>query len=149
MILLNRMIKSANFFAGWLGMLLIAGGHSLFAQANGQAGGSKAELNRLQTVVCFHTSDAALQRLFDAAETKGAANIVRFTPAMKVLVEGGAYNNAWIETQPMGGSNALRSGLDGARSDIAPEGRLCQRPHPDRSRPVVLSHANWQNVHEN
>jgi hypothetical protein len=106
------MIKSANFFAGWLGILLIAGGHSLLAQANGQADGSKALLNRLQTGVYFHSSDAALQRLFDAAETKGAANIVPFTPAMKVLIEGGAYNNAWIETQPMGGEMYAKRNLE-------------------------------------
>ena len=37
------------------------------------------------------------------AEARLAENIVRFTPAMKVLVEGGGYPNAWLETQPMGG----------------------------------------------
>ncbi len=45
----------------------------------------------------------------DPAETKLAENLVRFTPPMTVLVEGGGYPNAWIETQPMGGElyNAL------------------------------------------
>lgn len=57
----------------------------------------------LPTGVSFRTSDAALQRLFAAAEAKATSNIVQFTPAMKILVEGGGYNNAWIETQPMGG----------------------------------------------
>ena len=56
-----------------------------------------------RTGVTFKTTDAGLQRLFDAAEATAAANIVQFTPAMKILVEGGGYPNAWIETQPMGG----------------------------------------------
>lgn len=55
------------------------------------------------TGVSFKSSDPGLQRLFEAAEAKGAANIVPFTPDLKVLVEGGGYGNAWIETQPMGG----------------------------------------------
>src|SRR6266852_460932 len=56
-----------------------------------------------QTGVSFRTTDAVLQRLFDAAEAHAASNIVRFTPSMKIIVEGGGYANAWIETQPMGG----------------------------------------------
>ena len=56
-----------------------------------------------KTGVTFHTSDAQLQRLFDSAEAKELGNIVQFTPSMKALVEGGGYNNVWIETQPMGG----------------------------------------------
>jgi hypothetical protein len=56
-----------------------------------------------QTDVSFHTSDPELQRLFDAAETKAVENTTQFTPEMKVLVEGGGYPNAWIETQSMGG----------------------------------------------
>jgi hypothetical protein len=47
-----------------------------------------------QTGVSFQTSDADLQRLYDAAEAKVEANIVQFTPTMKVLVEGGGYRNA-------------------------------------------------------
>lgn len=68
-----------------------------------QADGESVGLSRLQTGVSFQTTDAGLQRLFDAAEAKAASNIVQFTPTMKILVEGGGYNNAWIETQPMGG----------------------------------------------
>ena len=56
-----------------------------------------------KTGVSFRTSDANLQRLYEAAEARLGENIVQFTPAMKVLVEGGGYSNAWIETQPMGG----------------------------------------------
>ena len=48
----------------------------------------------VRTGVSFRTSDADLQRLYDAAEAKAAANIVQFTPSMKVLVEGGGYPNA-------------------------------------------------------
>jgi len=57
----------------------------------------------LKTAVTFHSGDADLQRLHDAAEEKLLRNLVRFTPTMQVLVEGGGYPNAWIETQPMGG----------------------------------------------
>lgn len=55
------------------------------------------------TGVSFSTSDEALQALYQAAETKEARNVLQFTPAMKILVEGGQYRNCWIETQPMGG----------------------------------------------
>ena len=55
------------------------------------------------TGVTFHTTDKALQGLYDAAVSKMKDNVVQFTPSMKVLVEGGGYANAWIETQPMGG----------------------------------------------
>ncbi|XHR27332.1 MAG: hypothetical protein ACFUZC_15450 [Chthoniobacteraceae bacterium] len=55
------------------------------------------------TGVSFHTSNSQLQHLFDIAEAKEAGNIHPFTPTMKILVEGGGYENAWIETQAMGG----------------------------------------------
>ena len=64
------------------------------------------------TGVSFQTSDADLQRLFDAAEAKAAANIVQFTPTMKALVEGGGYRNVWIETQPMGGEMYAKRNLE-------------------------------------
>jgi len=51
----------------------------------------------------FTTADERLQALYDAAVEKLKGNLVQFTPSMKVLVEGGGYPNAWIETQPMGG----------------------------------------------
>ncbi len=63
---------------------------------------------RLQTGVTFKSDQAGLQRLYDAAEARLEENIVQFTPSMKVLVEGGGYPNAWIETQPMGGEMAAK-----------------------------------------
>jgi hypothetical protein len=57
----------------------------------------------LKTHHNFHASDENLQCLHDAAERKLLENLVQFIPSMKVLVEGGGYLNAWIETQPMGG----------------------------------------------
>jgi hypothetical protein len=65
-----------------------------------------------KTGVSFRTSDADLQRLYDAAERKTAENIVQFTPTMKVLVEGGGYRNAWLETQPMGGEMFAKRDLE-------------------------------------
>ena len=53
--------------------------------------------------VTFRSADADLQRLYDAAEARLRENIAQFTPSTKILVEGGGYPNAWIETQPMGG----------------------------------------------
>jgi len=57
----------------------------------------------LKTHHSFTTADEGLQSLHDAAVEKLKDNLVQFTPSMKVLVEGGGYPNAWIETQPMGG----------------------------------------------
>jgi hypothetical protein len=65
-----------------------------------------------KTGVSFRTTDADLQRLYDAAESKVAENIVQFTPTMKVLVEGGGYSNAWLETQPMGGEMYAKRDLE-------------------------------------
>ena len=65
-----------------------------------------------ETGVAFQTSDTELQHLFDTAEAKAAANIVPFTPTMKVLVEGGGYGNVWIETQPMGGEMYAKRNLE-------------------------------------
>lgn len=66
----------------------------------------------LETDVTFQTADVNLQKLFDAAEEKSKLNIVQFTPKMKVLVEGGGYGNAWIETQPMGGEMYAKRNLE-------------------------------------
>ena len=57
----------------------------------------------VQTGVSFQSDDVVLQRLFDIAETKAAGNIVPFNPLLKVLVEGGGFHAAYLETQPMGG----------------------------------------------
>jgi hypothetical protein len=55
--------------------------------------------------VTFTTSDAALQRLFAAAEAVCRKNVLRYPPPvdMDILIEGGGYVGAWLETQPMGG----------------------------------------------
>ena len=71
-----------------------------------------------RTGVSFHTSDAELQQLYDAAESKAASNIVQFTPTMKALVEGGGYENVWIETQPMGGEMYARRNLEVALNKL-------------------------------
>jgi hypothetical protein len=55
------------------------------------------------TAVVFHSDDEDLQRLHDAAVARLQENLVFFTPGLQVLVEGGGYPNAWLETQPMGG----------------------------------------------
>lgn len=90
------------FFISMLALLLAGG--SLCAASPESAPGP--------TGVMFQTTDLGLQRLFDAAEAKAAANVVPFTPSMKVLVEGGGYGNAWIETQPMGGEMYAKRNLD-------------------------------------
>lgn len=62
----------------------------------------------VKTAAAFETTDRLLQGLYDAAVSKAEANVVQFTPSMKVLVEGGGYANAWLETQPMGGEMYAR-----------------------------------------
>lgn len=56
-----------------------------------------------QTGVTFRSDDRALEALMAKAEAKAAANIVRFSPAMEALIEGGGYSSVYTETQPMGG----------------------------------------------
>ena len=51
-----------------------------------------------RTGVSFRTSDAGLQKLFDAAETKAAKNVVQINPAMKVLIEGAGVDAAYLYT---------------------------------------------------
>jgi len=65
-----------------------------------------------RTGVSFHTSDAKLQQLYNAAESQAASNVVQFTPTMKALVEGGGYSAVWIETQPMGGEMYAKRNLE-------------------------------------
>ena len=76
---------------------------ALSAAVTSAAEASPPDTAALETGVVFQSNNAGLQRLHDAAVEKLRANIVRFTPSMDVLVEGGGYMNAWIETQPMGG----------------------------------------------
>jgi len=70
-----------------------------------------------QTSVSFKTSDASLQKLFDSAEQKAKLNISDFGK-YQVLVEGGGYNNVWLETQPMGGFMYAKRNLGIAKNNI-------------------------------
>ena len=88
--------------------------------------GMSVERTGLETDVTFQTTDVTLQQLFDAAEAKSASNTVQFTPTMKVLVEGGGYGNAWIETQPMGGEMYAKRHLEVALNNQLVF-MLCQR----------------------
>ncbi len=53
--------------------------------------------------VCMKTSNRGLQRLFDTAMERAAANLRNYTDGRRVLVEGDIWNGLWLETQPMGG----------------------------------------------
>lgn len=55
-----------------------------------------------ETYVHFQTADTALQRLYDEA-VRTCRNNLRILGNDAVLIEGGAYQRIWIETQPMGG----------------------------------------------
>ena len=57
------------------------------------------------TSVEFTSADAAFPALFKHAESCEAANTLELAPGFDVLVEGGGYNNIWLETQPMGGAS--------------------------------------------
>lgn len=57
----------------------------------------------LRTSSTFRISDPDLQTLHDRGMQLMKGNIKEFAPGMEILVEGGGYNNAWLETQPMGG----------------------------------------------
>ena len=55
-----------------------------------------------ETYVQFHTANEALQRLYDEAIRTCRGNL-HILGDDAVLVEGGAYQRIWLETQPMGG----------------------------------------------
>lgn len=57
----------------------------------------------LRTSSTFRISDPDLQGLHDRGMKLIKGNLKEFAPGMEVLVEGGGYDNAWLETQPMGG----------------------------------------------
>ncbi|MFO8026594.1 MAG: hypothetical protein R6U56_02895 [Opitutales bacterium] len=63
------------------------------------------------TRVAFQSDDIDLQHLHDAAVARLQENLVPFTESMQVLVEGGGYPNAWLETQPMGGEMFAKRNL--------------------------------------
>jgi hypothetical protein len=67
--------------------------------------------------VIFKTSDTNLQAMVDAAEEKAKANIAQFGK-YRVMVEGAAYKNVWLETQPMGGYMYGRRDAEIARNNI-------------------------------
>lgn len=56
-----------------------------------------------QTGMSFTVDDPQLQALHDLGMQQLTANLSEFAPGMTILVEGGGYYNAWLETQPMGG----------------------------------------------
>jgi hypothetical protein len=53
--------------------------------------------------VSFSTTDKDLQKLYDVGAEELLGNLTEFAPGFTILVEGGGYDNAWLETQPMGG----------------------------------------------
>ena len=65
------------------------------------------------TKVRFSTSDALLQKLFDAAEEKSLQNLKDFA-GRTVLIEGGGYEKIWLETQPMGGEMYAKRNMEAA-----------------------------------
>ncbi|MBC8543532.1 MGH1-like glycoside hydrolase domain-containing protein [Bianquea renquensis] len=67
----------------------------------------------MKVEVTFQTADRALQKLYNAAEEKEKHNI-RYFGDRKVLVEGGGYNNIWLETQPMGGGMYAKRDMEAA-----------------------------------
>ena len=92
-----------------LTVMLAAWLPAIVADASGELAGATQPFHApLQTGVTFRCADTGLQRLHDAAEARLKENIVQFIPSMKILVEGGGYPNAWLETQPMGGEMYAR-----------------------------------------
>ena len=71
----------------------------------------------IETSVSFKTTDVVLQTLFDEAEKQAKLNINKFGN-YQVLVEGGGYNNVWLETQPMGGYMYAKRNIGVARNNI-------------------------------
>ena len=65
----------------------------------------------LVTAESFQTSHKGLQRLYQAGSEKMAKNISELSKDFPILVEGGGYSNAWIETQPMGGEMFAKANL--------------------------------------
>ncbi len=59
----------------------------------------------------FETSHPGMQRLYRAGGEKLAMNVTDFGEGFPILVEGGGYGNAWLETQPMGGEMHAKANL--------------------------------------
>lgn len=68
------------------------------------------------TEVTFHTSNAALQKLYDVACEKCLRNLQMFG-SDQVLVEGGGYEKIWLETQPMGGEMYAKRNMTAAMNN--------------------------------
>ncbi len=58
-----------------------------------------------------------LQELHDRGMRQLKNNLTEFAPGMTILVEGGGYSNAWLETQPMGGEMYARHDLQVAMNN--------------------------------
>ncbi|NCB07052.1 MAG: hypothetical protein EOM73_02685 [Bacteroidia bacterium] len=71
-----------------------------------------------KTEVRFKTTNAVLQKVYDTAEEKAKWNIVNNFGKYQVLVEGGGYNNVWLETQPMGGYMYAKRNMEAAMNNI-------------------------------
>jgi len=71
-----------------------------------------------KTEVRFKTTNAILQKIYDSAEQKAKLNIVNHFGKYQVLVEGGGYNNVWLETQPMGGYMYAKRNMEAAKNNI-------------------------------
>ena len=69
-----------------------------------------------ETGVSFHTEDAVLQGVWDAAEAKCRLNLRDFG-GDRVLVEGGGSQKIWLETQPMGGEMYALRDLTAAKNN--------------------------------
>ena len=58
--------------------------------------------SKLTSGVTFRSSDAGLQRLYDAAES-GLARNITVVGGMRLITEGGGYAGAYLESAPKGG----------------------------------------------
>jgi hypothetical protein len=106
----------------------------------------------IKTGVTFRSTDAVLQRVFHAAEARASGNIRPFKPGMRILLEGGGYGAAWLETQPMGGAMYAKRDVEVAVNNQIvfmtrqrPDGRLPGRidvRNPQRS-DLILQNDGW------
>jgi len=94
----------------------------LFAFTSDNISGEKSGTNNSRSIslpktgVQFKTSNLSLQKVFDEAEKKAKWNIASFGN-YKVLVEGAAYKNVWLETQPIGGCMYAKRDVEIARNN--------------------------------
>jgi len=67
-----------------------------------------------ETGMSLFTDAHKLQAVHDRGMLQLKSNLKEFAPGMWILVEGGGYGNAWLETQPMGGEMYARHDLQTA-----------------------------------